>query len=248
MSVSKGLAGHRLTAERDSDPADVLAEDLSRPLVQLPRQEPPMTFQECHLGPTLRQGAAVSRPSNPPPIQTQRAPAVARLQEIIGVLHRSQAGKPLAIRSGDGRDKRDGAGRQPLVHGDWLIVEVGSSRGTVIALDKRTGREVWASPQRTRRGTPAAPCRSPWKAFPRGRVRPEAPAGRPSGPGPRRRDAGRIPVGDGIRSEHRHPRGLAESRADHIWLQPPVAVPVGDHAARGARFGNNPPTRKSAAP
>ncbi len=34
----------------------------------------------------------------------------------------------------------------PLVHGDWLIVEVGSTaRGSVVAFDKRTGKEVWAS-------------------------------------------------------------------------------------------------------
>jgi outer membrane protein assembly factor BamB len=50
------------------------------------------------------------------------------------------------------RDKIGRSGRRdygytasPLVHGDWLIVEVGAARGTVIALDKRTGREVWAS-------------------------------------------------------------------------------------------------------
>lgn len=33
----------------------------------------------------------------------------------------------------------------PLVHGDWLLVEVGSSRGTLIAFDKTTGKELWAS-------------------------------------------------------------------------------------------------------
>jgi outer membrane protein assembly factor BamB len=33
----------------------------------------------------------------------------------------------------------------PLVHGDWLLVEAGSPRGTLVALDKRTGKEVWAS-------------------------------------------------------------------------------------------------------
>jgi outer membrane protein assembly factor BamB len=33
----------------------------------------------------------------------------------------------------------------PLVHGDWLLVEVGGPTGTVIAFDKRTGREVWHS-------------------------------------------------------------------------------------------------------
>lgn len=33
----------------------------------------------------------------------------------------------------------------PLVHGDWLVIEVGAAEGTVIAFDKRTGKEVWRS-------------------------------------------------------------------------------------------------------
>ena len=33
----------------------------------------------------------------------------------------------------------------PLVHGDWLIVEVGASAGNLIALDKRTGQQRWTS-------------------------------------------------------------------------------------------------------
>jgi outer membrane protein assembly factor BamB len=33
----------------------------------------------------------------------------------------------------------------PLVYGDWLIVEVGAERGTLVGFDKRTGREVWTS-------------------------------------------------------------------------------------------------------
>lgn len=34
----------------------------------------------------------------------------------------------------------------PLVHGDWLLVEVGSTKhGTVIAFDKATGKQLWAS-------------------------------------------------------------------------------------------------------
>jgi outer membrane protein assembly factor BamB len=33
----------------------------------------------------------------------------------------------------------------PLLHGDWLIVEVGAESGTLMAFDKRTGRRVWAS-------------------------------------------------------------------------------------------------------
>jgi outer membrane protein assembly factor BamB len=33
----------------------------------------------------------------------------------------------------------------PLVYKDWLIVEVGDKAGTLIALDKRTGKQAWAS-------------------------------------------------------------------------------------------------------
>lgn len=33
----------------------------------------------------------------------------------------------------------------PLVHGNWLLVEVGAARGTLVAFDKRTGKEAWAS-------------------------------------------------------------------------------------------------------
>jgi outer membrane protein assembly factor BamB len=33
----------------------------------------------------------------------------------------------------------------PLVHEDWLLVEVGARTGTLVALDKRTGRQAWAS-------------------------------------------------------------------------------------------------------
>ena len=33
----------------------------------------------------------------------------------------------------------------PLVHGDWLLVEVGAAQGSVIAFDKRTGKEAWRS-------------------------------------------------------------------------------------------------------
>ena len=38
-----------------------------------------------------------------------------------------------------------GYSTSPLVHGDWLIVEAGSSKGTVVALHKMTGKQVWTS-------------------------------------------------------------------------------------------------------
>ncbi|MCC9609394.1 PQQ-like beta-propeller repeat protein [Blastopirellula sp. JC732] len=33
----------------------------------------------------------------------------------------------------------------PLVHGDWLIVEIGAQAGTLAAFDKRTGKQIWLS-------------------------------------------------------------------------------------------------------
>ncbi len=33
----------------------------------------------------------------------------------------------------------------PLVHGDWVIVEAGADEGTLLALDKTTGKQVWQS-------------------------------------------------------------------------------------------------------
>lgn len=33
----------------------------------------------------------------------------------------------------------------PFVHEDWLLVEVGGPNGTIVAFEKRTGREVWKS-------------------------------------------------------------------------------------------------------
>jgi outer membrane protein assembly factor BamB len=45
----------------------------------------------------------------------------------------------------------------PLVHGPWLLVEVGSSRGTLIAFDKKTGKEVWVSQLTDEAGHNAGP-------------------------------------------------------------------------------------------
>ena len=33
----------------------------------------------------------------------------------------------------------------PLVHGDWVIVEAGADEGTLLALDKATGKQAWQS-------------------------------------------------------------------------------------------------------
>jgi outer membrane protein assembly factor BamB len=45
----------------------------------------------------------------------------------------------------------------PLVHGPWLLVEAGSSHGTLIAFDKKTGKEVWASELTDEAGHNAGP-------------------------------------------------------------------------------------------
>ena len=46
----------------------------------------------------------------------------------------------------------------PMVHGDWLLVEVGSTtRGTLIAFDKRTGKELWASELKDEAGHTGGP-------------------------------------------------------------------------------------------
>lgn len=45
----------------------------------------------------------------------------------------------------------------PLVIGDQLIVEVGSKSGNLVALDKRTGRELWQSENRDEAGHTGGP-------------------------------------------------------------------------------------------
>lgn len=45
----------------------------------------------------------------------------------------------------------------PLVHQNWLIVEVGSARGTVVAFDKHTGKEAWRSELADEAGHTAGP-------------------------------------------------------------------------------------------
>ena len=45
----------------------------------------------------------------------------------------------------------------PMVYRDWLLVEVGSSRGTLVAFDKATGREAWASEVKDEAGHTGGP-------------------------------------------------------------------------------------------
>jgi outer membrane protein assembly factor BamB len=45
----------------------------------------------------------------------------------------------------------------PLVHGPWLLVEAGCPTGTLIAFDKKTGKEVWRSELTDEAGHTAGP-------------------------------------------------------------------------------------------
>lgn len=46
----------------------------------------------------------------------------------------------------------------PLIHGDWLLVEVGSTKhGTLVAFDRRTGKEAWASELKDEAGHTGGP-------------------------------------------------------------------------------------------
>jgi outer membrane protein assembly factor BamB len=45
----------------------------------------------------------------------------------------------------------------PLVHGERLLVEVGAPRGTLVAFDKKTGKEVWVSELTDEAGHNAGP-------------------------------------------------------------------------------------------
>ena len=45
----------------------------------------------------------------------------------------------------------------PLVHGSELLVEVGSTQGSLIAFDKKTGKQVWASELKDEAGHNAGP-------------------------------------------------------------------------------------------
>lgn len=46
----------------------------------------------------------------------------------------------------------------PMIHGNWLLVEVGSTeRGTLVAFDRRTGKEVWASDLKDEAGHTGGP-------------------------------------------------------------------------------------------
>src|SRR5947199_139839 len=47
---------------------------------------------------------------------------------------------------GRGQRRDYGYTSSALVHHDWLLVEVGSTKfGSIIAFDKKTGKEAWAS-------------------------------------------------------------------------------------------------------
>ena len=62
--------------------------------------------------------------------------------------------RPRVGRSG----RRDyGYTTAPLLHGDWVVVEVGSRQGTLMAFDKRNGGRVWASQSKEPAGHTGGP-------------------------------------------------------------------------------------------
>lgn len=59
-----------------------------------------------------------------------------------------------------GGDRRDyGYTTSPMVYGDLLLVEVGAEAGNLIAVDKRTGRRIWASQCKDPAGHSGGPAR-----------------------------------------------------------------------------------------
>ena len=74
--VSEDLPRHRLVAERDPDPADMIAQDLLLPVRSTVAARATRGLPtSVTLAPRRASAPAVSRPRIPPPMQTQRAPA-----------------------------------------------------------------------------------------------------------------------------------------------------------------------------
>ncbi len=73
------------------------------------------------------------------------------LYDQYGVPRRPQATR----RGGSHRDY--GYTSAPLVHQDWLIVEVGDDEGALMAFDKRTGERRWASESKVPAGHSGGP-------------------------------------------------------------------------------------------
>jgi outer membrane protein assembly factor BamB len=45
----------------------------------------------------------------------------------------------------------------PLIHGDWLLVEVGSAKGSLVAFDRKTGKQAWLSELKEEAGHTGGP-------------------------------------------------------------------------------------------
>ena len=133
-SISEDFLGDSLVAERYPDPADMVAQDLSCPLVQLSRQEPSVAFQQGHLGPTPRQRPGSLQAEYPPTDANAASPRLARREQVVGILERAQAGYPFAVRTGDGRDEGIGTGgQQELVERESFAVTQGD--GTALQIE-----------------------------------------------------------------------------------------------------------------
>lgn len=83
----------------------------------------------------------------------QRGKEVWRLNlyDVYAVPQRPQA----TTRRGTRRDY--GYTTAPLVHGEWLLVEVGDDEGNVMAFDKQTGKRAWVSENKDPAGHTGGP-------------------------------------------------------------------------------------------
>jgi hypothetical protein len=108
--TAEDLACHGIFSQRYADPVDVLAQDFSRPLVQLARKEPPVTFQESHVSAALGQRPGGLQAQNSAADTDAAGPGLARFQQQVRILDRPHARDPRAIRAGDGWNERTRAG------------------------------------------------------------------------------------------------------------------------------------------
>lgn len=66
-------------------------------------------------------------------------------------------GMDVREKTGRGSQRDYGYTSSPLVHGETLVVEVGSPEGTVMGFDKRTGRQLWTSQAKEKAGHTGGP-------------------------------------------------------------------------------------------
>ncbi len=78
-------------------------------------------------------------------------------KHIWGISLYDQYTIPMRARVNRSARRDYGFTSSPLVHGDWLIVEVGAKEGTMMAFDKMTGTRRWVSEANSSAGHNAGP-------------------------------------------------------------------------------------------